>query len=361
MQMDEAELAQAIDLPTADFNDQYDRACGKFVAIADFPEEKTRNFCPAGTWSENRLIPKGGKCTPCEAGQYSDRGKAECKPCIAGKFAEKPGSIECTACPENHYSNKGATACTSCPSGTISGEGSSSKSCVKPEVCEDLVKAIEPMKGDENRIEAILRTKALSDIRWPCEHTRVFGEKIKKLTHGTDCPEGKFSSDGKDYTLDNTGCTPCPVGHYQHSTGATSCKPCEVGWVAGTPGSGMCKLCELGHIATERGTKCQQCPANHYPSGNECKKCPAGKTSPAGSYGVYRCKSFLDSPFVLPIALTGAAVMGEWALNKLKKPAATQFKETQAPVKDKSNVIWIIAAVVCAVATLVGVIIWMRR
>ena len=74
-------------------------------------------------------VAQGGsvKCTPCDAGYYSDTVSSVCVPCQPGYYSASSGLATCTACDVGFFaSGLGSTGCQQCGHGTTSEAGASS-------------------------------------------------------------------------------------------------------------------------------------------------------------------------------------------------------------------------------------------
>lgn len=122
---------------------------------------------------------QGNASTPCQPGTYSatgliPTGQSTCTPCSVGTYSSQAGATICTACPANSSNAQGSSTCI-CNASYYSKDGSTGTSGTPCTWCPGTI-------------------------------TQGPGYNSQTANIGCACPPGTL--------LTNTGCTPCPAGHY---------------------------------------------------------------------------------------------------------------------------------------------------
>lgn len=141
--------------------------------------------------------------------------------CLAGTYASETPTL-CIDCPAGKYSADRATTCTACASGKYS---------------------------PYPRMVSILAC-------WECSYSKYSNEGASMCVGA--CPPGTYNEVGP-------GCTYCPSGTYQNTTGATQCVNCARGTyspvVAATDAS-TCLLCPLNSDSPAQSISDSSCTCN---------------------------------------------------------------------------------------------------
>lgn len=192
---------------------------------------RIKEACPDG------FIHIGSKCVACSVGTYHDVRKDKCRACSAGTYQPQEAKLSCLTCP-----------------------------------------------GDDRS-----RTPYKSGAR--------------NLSECADsCPAGHWSADGF------SPCQPCPAGSYQEDTGRVECFPCPADHTSpsGSTTFTQCltssEVCERGHYWNETSQQCEGCPLGSYQhksGASFCIQCPdTSTTDHAASTSLSACKRHACGGFV---------------------------------------------------------------
>ena len=274
-------------------------------------------------------------CNTCSNGQYQDQtGKSSCKSCTAGKYGSgglsksasshcvgcekgryqgSTGQTTCKSCADGKHSTGTQSACTSCPIGKFAPAGTFwtkifDGECGGAEIRMYENDADNPGNTLETRNEACatacLTKKAALSGSW---------SGFTALGFAIYQPEGGHSSSGRCYCESPAstcsrvsggydrydwsgahGCTVCPVGYFQDTTGNTACKACPKGYYINNAQQSSCKACETGRFNPSTGLNyCTSCAAGKYNNQvgqdhtSDCKNCGVGTYS--SSNGASAC------------------------------------------------------------------------
>ncbi len=256
-------------------------------------------------------------CMPCLPGMLCPNHDTGITSCPAGSYCVAGVS---SSCPTGHYCAAGTYAPVSCSRGTYAGTtgASSCSQCPAGSYC-DAVGTITPAVCDTNLV-----CVAGSSMPLPCDYGNYASSnaclscpagrwcwKSKTGNNRGDCSDGFICYSGANSptpyyagivsstdailntyngraakgcytastaTLKTTANTPCPVGTYMPSVGATACTTCPPGYYCDTTGlyDITAKPCTAGYVCLggsstptpTDGTKGKLCPINYY--------CPAG-------------------------------------------------------------------------------------
>ena len=225
-------------------------------------------LCPPGSLSEaedfstmcipspagfEQPLPGGVNATACSPGSSAPSGSSSCALCEVGTYAGEAASASCEACPSGLVSlSPGATVCHMCERGE---ETFNASRCIP---CPYGTYAHETTPG----ICQLCPADTLGNV-----------EGALQIDICEQCPAGfsTFGQTGVTSTsntegLIHTGCTACPLGHYQR-TSDNVCVECSAGYFADQRGlQDACEICPLGTYSTEvaRTTACTPCEQGFY-------------------------------------------------------------------------------------------------
>ena len=231
---------------------------------------------------------KGGDtaATACQAGSYCVGGQGAPVLCAAGTYSPSPALSVCTPTPAGYYNDAGQSAPIPCADGTyqpLQG-GNSSSAC---RACSAGYGCPSGSTYQNNNPTCVVGT-------------------YLNLTNSTclACPSGSFCRQG------STAPTPCGVGTFMGSAGASACASASAGYFVSTTGAtaqtacaagsyvsvvgaSTCLLCTAGTndaVTTGRTTACPLCAANAYcPNGTYAPSCPANTKSSQGATSAISC------------------------------------------------------------------------
>ena len=212
-------------------------------------------ICPNGQYN------KGGTCTNCEEGRYSDEPVNECKICPNGRYQHEAGKTSCLLCPLGQVSSTESVSCTKCELGTYSNvhDVSACLGCPKARY-----------QNSEGGTFCI-----------PCPRGRYENTgktRMVALEQCIVCGRGRYSTKNASQTV--TDCQYCALGKYNDNYAASSCKPCSAGREAEGEGSSLCTVCDIGKVRVDPAVRCASCHSNDTyaaADGETCRTCGPGK------------------------------------------------------------------------------------
>ena len=182
-------------------------------------------LCPVGTFADKTTSDDGIDtyvCTKCALGKYSDTHTSACTDCPLGRAQSTTGAVECQLCEEKTFSNEtGLHACYVCDDGTGLGQTGLTKAadcrdCAANHVYNSGTDSCEACPGGEQR----LYTDAYKLVRMDACETCPAGQTSEQGQACTPCPSGTYSNDARQ-------CIPCLPGTTS-AAGSTSADDCIV-------------------------------------------------------------------------------------------------------------------------------------
>jgi hypothetical protein len=195
------------------------------------------NVCTDCPGSGTEMVSAAGSTVciaTCPSGTYLS-GTTQCIPCLAGTAGAYTTGISCTACNANEFSGAGAATCLACPTGSYS--PGASKACT---YCE-LGKYVKSDDGPNTCRDCTAGTSTFSK--------GVITTVAGSATICTNCPAGKFSTDG-------TPCTDCPAGTINNNVGLSTCTQCTPGTYS-EPGKTVCTPCSPEYSSGTGASTCK--------------------------------------------------------------------------------------------------------
>ncbi len=233
--------------------------------------------CPAGQWSSGGSVPCS-LCTSAAPGRYCPQGSASGTgvACPAGQWSPGGPETACTVCAQGKFSAAtGSATCngTVCPAGYACPPGS-----VAPSLCgtgQFSVGAVGACAACPKGVYGITDGLTTSLCTGPCPAGTYCppSTAVPFL-----CPIAKYSSEGQGL------CTPCALGYFSNSTGATTF---ECSGVCEAPAGSYCDQgaltptgapCAGGRYSSVPGMATAACLGPCAPG----FECPAGSASPTG-------------------------------------------------------------------------------
>jgi len=209
-----------------------------------------------GSWTST------SQCSVCKAGSYKGTYDAQaCSACPANSNSPSESSaVAACACNAGYTGVNGGT-CTACGAGqykNVSGRGVANQCQDNPDwhpwSPDEGCSFFAPGGAYDGYCLDYTDFGTCSDCCASCGHV---------------CPGGG----GGVITY---SCSPCAVGTFSATTGATACAPCAAGKYTSTTGTATCSDCPASTYSTTAGANavsmCTSCPAN---SGASCSACSA--------------------------------------------------------------------------------------
>nr|XP_045607843.1 signal peptide, CUB and EGF-like domain-containing protein 1 [Procambarus clarkii] len=191
---------------------------------------RVKETCPEG------FVHVGRKCVACSLGSYHDVEKGVCVACPASTYQPNEAKLKCLSCPVDDLPQapyktgaRNLSQCSDvCPAGSWSADGFSP--------CQPCSSG--SYQEDSGRVSC---SSCLPSSTSPPGATSFF----QCLSHGETCDRGHY------WNLTSGQCESCPLGYYQHNTGASSCIQC--------PGSST-----TDHIASTSLAACKRHACGGY-------------------------------------------------------------------------------------------------
>ena len=237
--------------------------------------------CPAGSYCVD------GVQTTCPAGSYCPVNTEIPIPCPRGKYTSTTGASTCTDCPSGTYCDTIGTTtpatCVAnlvCPLGSVRSVPCTYGKYAVANACNDCTAGSWCWISNTNNLIGVCNNGFIcsggSSSPTPFYAGSIkFGDANLQTYNGRAAMGCYTSTTAAGLTASNT---PCPVGSYMPSVGATSCIACPPGYYCDVAGiySLTTKSCTAGYAcygsattaAPTDGTTGAICPINKY--------CPAG-------------------------------------------------------------------------------------
>ena len=300
--------------------------------------------CPIGSTSAVAIIAAAGEFAPagsasaeqCLPGTFSDvPGLGACLPCPAGFVCPLAGTTVLTSCGEGFYCNEGSSVQEPCPAGQLStGTGQ-----IGSEACVDCPAG------------RFCATTGQSDVSGVCQAGHycagadrvadpgTLNDVVADIEQGTSgfCPPGYYCLGGTSTP------TPCPLGTYSASTGATSlsaCLSCDAGMYCAVEGlTQPTGPCSAGYFCPAGANSHDPAPLQYIcPVGSACAEgspfsllCLPGSAAPV--QGLAECQTcpagfVCGDPVQEPVECSMGSYCPEGALQEQTCPAGTYGART---------------------------------
>ena len=187
----------------------------------DAKDHDNRRDCSIATSCKVGYVPKGGKCTLCNAGKFADAGAASCTVCAAGKYSTSR-SIGCIRCPTGRY--EAATGVAACGSICAVGKYNDARGSTSAAACKNC-----PSGKTTTLTSNQYYRKSARDCKYDACTTGTF----RRGNSCVGCAPGRYATNPLTIKSESD-CTLCSAGKYSSIMGATACKGCPAGFAAKT-------------------------------------------------------------------------------------------------------------------------------
>ena len=269
------------DLPTcmSCIGDTYDCPGGDFEVPHTIRMEQGRYDCPVGYTCKDgkkepcpagteKPYPRGGECTDCVNGEYSEKGWAQCKQCPNGYWCMDPDKQHTKQpCPKGHYCMDGEKI--ECPKGTYSEGGETCHNGICTSI--PVISCTECPAGTYAEEKGLDKCVLCGPNTANDKHGSVTASDCKP------CPPNSNAPAGSAY------CSGCPEGQYLYidieGDGSSECVACAAGEVVNSTFNG-CDKCPIGTYAKDgRCVDCDESKGEYTAESSQtyCLSCPRGK------------------------------------------------------------------------------------
>lgn len=250
---------------------------GPTCNLGQFLNASTCFNCLQGRFSNVQNAPN---CVPCAQGSFQNFvAQSACIACRAGSFQANPGAINCPACPGGRFSfQTGASTCFNCPANTFSSANSTfCRDCQQGFVSAPASTSCTPASSTSSGAAGPSSSSSSSGASGPCQPGAYLDN-----TSCSPCPLGSYSNiQGADF------CIPCSVGQVNPNVGRSTCIECRAGFIQPNIGGIACFACTVGRFQNLPGsTSCLDCPQNTFNAvfnATVCRNCDQGFVSAPGS------------------------------------------------------------------------------